>query len=212
LQFEPALGKLTAFHAVSRPAMHTTPISLLERVRQPADQEAWSRFVELYTPLLFHWTCRAGLSEHDAADLVQDVFLLLLKELPKFEYQPQKSFRAWLRTVMHHRWQERLRRRSERPVGCAEERLTELPARDGAELFDLVGEEEYRNQLVAHALRLMQTDFEEQTWRACWEFVVSGKPAAQVAREMNLTPKAVYMAKARVLQRLRQELAGLIDD
>jgi RNA polymerase sigma-70 factor (ECF subfamily) len=192
--------------------MHTTPISLLERVRQPADHEAWTRFVELYTPLLFYWSCRAGLSEHDAADLVQDVFVLLLRELPKFEYQQQRSFRAWLRTVLHHRWQERLRRRSERPIGDQESRLAALEARDASQPFDLIGEEEYRQQIVAQALRLMQTDFEEQTWRACWEFVVSGKPAAQVAQELNMTTKAVYMAKARVLQRLRQELAGLMDD
>ena len=192
--------------------MHTTPISLLERVRQPADHEAWARFVELYTPLLFQWCCRAGLSEHDAADLVQDVFLLLLKQLPRFEYQQEKSFRGWLRTVLHHRWQERLRRRTERPIGDHDQRLAALAARDVAQPFDLLGEDEYREALVTHALRLMQTDFDERTWRACWEFVVSGKPAAQVAQELKLTTKAVYMAKARVLQRLRQELAGLMDE
>ena len=72
-------------------------------------------------------------------------------------------------------------------------------------------EEDYRRQLVARALQLMQADFQPATWRACWELVVHGRPAREVAAELGLTPNAVYLAKARVLARLRQELAGLWD-
>src|SRR5438552_1694044 len=66
--------------------MHTTSISLLERIRQPAEREAWGRFVELYTPLLYYWACRLGMQESDAADLVQDVFAVLVQKLPVFTY------------------------------------------------------------------------------------------------------------------------------
>jgi RNA polymerase sigma-70 factor (ECF subfamily) len=79
--------------------MHTTPPSLLERLRQPAEQQAWERFVELYTPLIYYWAHRVGLEGHDAADLVQDVFTVLVQKLPEFHYDPQKSFRSWLHTV-----------------------------------------------------------------------------------------------------------------
>ena len=79
--------------------MNTTSFSLLERLRQPSDSAAWDRFVELYTPLLFYWGRRAGLQSADAADLVQDVFEVLLHKLPEFQYDRQKSFRSWLRTV-----------------------------------------------------------------------------------------------------------------
>ena len=79
--------------------MNTTSFSLLERLRQPSDSAAWDRFVELYTPLLFYWGRRAGLQSADAADLVQDVFEVLLRKLPEFQYDRQKSFRSWLRTV-----------------------------------------------------------------------------------------------------------------
>src|SRR5207302_9807265 len=67
-------------------SMLSTSVTLLERVRQRDDQAAWERFVALYTPLLYRWAQRAGLADQDAADLVQDVFVLLMKELPSFEY------------------------------------------------------------------------------------------------------------------------------
>src|SRR5438552_17277524 len=90
---------LPAIHVRDR-SMYTTPVSLLERLHQPAADEAWQRFVKLYTPLLYHWACRVGLQGADAADLVQDVLTLLVQKLPEFKYDSQKSFRAWLRTVM----------------------------------------------------------------------------------------------------------------
>ena len=73
--------------------MDTTSVSLLERLRQPADQQAWERFVRLYTPLLYHWARRLGLSSEDAADLVQDVLARLVAQLPQFTYDPGKRFR-----------------------------------------------------------------------------------------------------------------------
>ena len=76
-----------------------TPASLLERLRQPAPESARTRFVQLYTPLLFFWARRLGLRDADAADLVQDVLTLLVRNLPEFSYDRNRSFRAWLRTV-----------------------------------------------------------------------------------------------------------------
>src|SRR5579871_5849244 len=98
--------------------MHDTPASLLERLRGPTDQAAWVRFTHLYTPLLFHWAGRLGLRPDDAADLVQDVLATLVRELPRFEYDRDRSFRGWLRTVTLNRWRNSLRRRAE-PVFSA---------------------------------------------------------------------------------------------
>ena len=91
--------------------MQTTPPSLLERLRQPADEKAWQEFVDLYSPLLYQWARRAGLQEHDAADLLQDVFAHLLRKLPEFEYDRHKSFRGWLRTTTLNLWRDGCRRR-----------------------------------------------------------------------------------------------------
>jgi RNA polymerase sigma-70 factor (ECF subfamily) len=187
--------------------MNSTPTTLLERLRLPEPHDAWERFVKLYTPLLFCWARGIGLQDADAADLVQDVFTALLQRLPEFTYDRHKSFRAWLRTVTVNKWRETQRRTAHGPV-TGVENLAELA---GAAPDDGFWEEEYRNHLVGRALDLMQTDFEPATWQACWEFVVSGRPAAAVAAELGTTVDVVYNAKSRVLRRLRQELDGLLD-
>jgi RNA polymerase sigma-70 factor (ECF subfamily) len=188
--------------------MDTTSASLLVRLRQPEDRAAWNRFVELYTPLLYHWARAAGLQESDAADLVQEVFVLLLRKLPDFSYNRQRSFRAWLRTVTLNKWRERCRRAT---VPTAEDHgvaiETVADAEDGvAQLW----EAEYKQFLFRQALQIMQSDFQPHTWKACWEVVVEGRSAADVAAEFGLSVAAVHMAKFRVLCRLREELDGLL--
>lgn len=188
--------------------MQTTPISLLEKLRGPANQQAWQEFVDLYTPLLYQWARRAGLQDQDAADLLQDVFTTLFQKLPEFHYDRNKSFRGWLRTVTFNQWRDSCKRRGRRQLGNNGVALGELPA---AESFGDVTENEYRQNLVGRALELMRAEFQPNTWRACWEFVVRGRPAAEVARELGITENAVYIAKSRVIRRLRQELHGLLD-
>jgi RNA polymerase sigma-70 factor, ECF subfamily len=185
-----------------------TPASLLERLRLPAEPAAWARLVELYTPLLYSWSRRLGLQAQDAADLVQEVFTVLVVKLPEFRYDPQKSFRAWLRTVLLNKWRNRQRRHAGAPLEAAG---VPLPDRAGADAPDAFGDAEYRQRLVGRALHLMRAEFQPATWKACWEFVAEGRPAAEVARELGVTVNAVYLAKSRVLRRLREELEGLLD-
>jgi RNA polymerase sigma-70 factor (ECF subfamily) len=187
--------------------MHTTPVSLLERLRRRGEPDAWDRFVELYTPLLYYWARRVGLQESDAADLVQEVFTVLVQKLPEFSYDRSKSFRAWLRTVTLNKWRERQRRAgSRREEGAGA--LSGLADPDPAEaLWDA----EYRQQLVRRALEVMQGEFQPATWKACWSVVVEGRPVADVAAELGLSPGAVRSAKFRVLTRLRGELTGMLD-
>jgi RNA polymerase sigma-70 factor (ECF subfamily) len=186
--------------------MQSTPVTLLERLRRPGDGAAWSQFVHLYTPLLYAWACRAGLSENDAADLLQDVFATLLRELPRFEYQPGKSFRAWLRTVLLNRWRTLQRRRAPRSV--PPEQLDAVP---GPVEPDLPGEAEERRELVRRALALIEGEFAPATWQAFRQCAVLGRRAAEVAAELGLSANAVYLARARVLRRLREQLTGLVD-
>jgi RNA polymerase sigma-70 factor (ECF subfamily) len=187
--------------------MNTTPVSLLVRLRQPDSGAAWQRLVELYTPLLFYWARRLGLQDADAADLVQEVFAQLLGQLGSFEPRPGKRFRGWLWTVTANKHRERARRRAARPETVSAD-LDETPAPGGGDTTD---DAEYQRYLVDRAMQLMQAEFEPATWRACWEFVVNGRPAAAVAAELGLSANAVYLAKSRVLRRLREELDGLLD-
>lgn len=188
--------------------MLDTSASLLKRLRDPSADKAWQRFVELYSPLLFCWARRVGLQESDAADLVQDVFALLLKKLPEFQYDPNKSFRGWLRTVALNRWREMVRQHGRVPRTTDAVPLDDLPDPDVDEPF---WEHEYRQHLARRLLEVIRSDFEPTTWRACWECVVNGRTAADVGEECHLTPGAVRAAKFRVLCRLRRELDGLVD-
>jgi RNA polymerase sigma-70 factor (ECF subfamily) len=188
--------------------MDATPPSLLERLRNPTESNTWHYFVALYTPLLYKWARGRGLQEADAGDLVQDVLVVLLRKLPEFRYDPSKSFRAWLHTVALNCWRDRERRKASRPIEGGAEGLALPVVPDSAEEF---AEAEYRDYLFRRALELMQADFNPTTWKACWEHVVSGKTAAEVASELGITPGAVYVARSRVLARLRQELLHLID-
>ena len=92
--------------------MTSTSESLLLRLQRPDDQLAWSRFVQLYTPLIFFWARKTGLQTADAADLVQDVLTLVFQKLPTFQYDAAKSFRGWLRTITLNKFREHRRRKS----------------------------------------------------------------------------------------------------
>jgi RNA polymerase sigma-70 factor (ECF subfamily) len=186
--------------------MNTTSVSLLEQLRQPGAQDAWKAFAQLYTPLLFHWARRLGLQEQDAADLVQDVFAVLVQKLPEFAYDRHKSFRAWLRTITLNKWRDSRRRAPHLSLGAGEDAEPTVFSDP-----DVFAEKEYREHVVRRALDLMQTDFEPTTWRAFWEHGICSRPAAIVAAELGLTVGAVYAAKVRVLDRLRKELQGLLD-
>lgn len=186
--------------------MDSTSPSLLVRLRVPTDAAAWERFVELYTPLLMRWCKRFGMTESDAADATQDVLLQAIRTLPSFEYDRTRSFRAWLKTVLANVWrkQQRGRLRGRSPDGDAD--LAESPP--AGDPFDEV---EHRSYLVRRALKIAEQDFEPTTWKACVEFVMQGRPAADVARDLGISANAVYLAKSRVMRHLRVELDGLLD-
>jgi len=187
--------------------MNTTSVSLLQKLRHEAPgNEVWVRFVHLYTPLLFYWARKLGMRDSDAADLVQDVFAILVQKLPSFEYDDQKGFRNWLRTVLLNKWRNHLRATARMVSDNGD--LGMLPDRADPDAFT---EAEYREHLLSHALEFMRNQFPPKTWKACWEHVVMDRPAAEVAAELNISVGTVYVAKSRVVSRLRKEMAGLFD-
>jgi len=187
--------------------MNTTPVSLLERLRESVDQDAWTRFVDLYTPLIYSWGRKVGLQADDAMDLVQEVFTILVQEMPKFVYDPNHRFRAWLKTVTLNRWREKRRRAGVRPDAGTISLTDDIASPDGSDAF---WEDEYRQHLVHRAIKLMESDFSPAAIQACLQ-VAYGRRVAEVAQELGLTAGAVCAAKCRILNRVRQELAGLLD-
>jgi RNA polymerase sigma-70 factor (ECF subfamily) len=179
----------------------------LLRLKRPGDNDAWLRFVDLYTPLLFFWARQNGVRSPDDSDFVQDVFVTLVEKLPRFEYDRDKSFRGWLHTLVLNKWRDRCRRMV--PVGVPFD--GEIAENTGPDVADIFCQQEHDKYLAARALEIMQAQFPEKTWKACWEFVVRNRPAQEVAAELGIAESSVYVAKCRVIRRLREELAGMLD-
>ncbi len=189
-------------------ALDSTSVSLLRRLHSDDREIAWERFVELYAPLIYHWTLKTGLSGHDAADCVQDVLATLVEKLRTFKYDPSKSFRAWLRTVTRNKCRDAMRKRATIAQGAVPLNPEDAASPNDTELFT---DRDYQLYVVQRAMEVMQAEFETSTWQACWSQVIEGKSAAEVAQQLNLSENAVYLAKSRVLRRLRDELEDLLD-
>ena len=186
-------------------APSSTSLSLLERVKSQ-DQEAWRRLVQLYGPLLLYWAARQGFGGTDAEDLVQEVLMKLVRELPTYEQHEGQSFRGWLFRVTVNQCRDFRRRKANRPLP-GDEGLSGVSAPCAPEL----GEAEYRRLLVRRGLELIRADFSDTTWAAFTRLALEGRPAAEVAAELKVSRSAVHQARYRVLARLRQELDGLLD-
>jgi RNA polymerase sigma-70 factor (ECF subfamily) len=180
--------------------MSASPGSLLQRLQQSGDRAAWERLVDLYSGHLFLWACRAGLPGEQAGELMRKVFADVAARLPEC----RGGFRAWLRDLAHARRRELLLQKVPAGAGPVDLPATPLAA-------DALWEEEYLPSLLGPALDLVQGEFPAREWQACWGVVVEGRLADDVARELGITPADVQVAEARVLRRLRLELAGLLD-
>jgi RNA polymerase sigma-70 factor (ECF subfamily) len=189
-----------------------TSHSLLRRV-QTDDPAAWDRLIALYAPLVFQWCRDCGLREQDVADVFQEVFQAVVTHIGGFRKErPGDTFRGWLRTITRNKIHDHFRRRGREPEGVggteAQGLLAEVPAW-GASEEDSIASQAQEHGLFRRALQLIQQEFAERTWQAFWQTAVEGRPAAEVAAELSMSPGAVRVAKSRVLQRLREELGDV---
>ena len=186
--------------------MNSTSESLLIRLRSAQDNQAWSRFVDLYTPLIFFWARKTGLQTQDASDLVQDVLSLVFQKLPTFRYDKTQSFRGWLRTVTLNKHREHCRKKSIGAIATRQSELARL-AESAESIWDL----DYKQNLVAQALQLIEPEFRPATWAALREFVLTGASASELAQKHEVSVWTIYAAKSRLMIRLRSELEDLLE-
>ena len=187
--------------------MPTTSLTLLDRLKRPGQPDAWDRFVRLYAPLLLHWSRLQGFHDTDAEDLTQTVLVKLIRLLPGYERRDGQNFRGWLFTICRNECRDFRTRRGTRALPGADGLLTVT----AAPRTNAPEEAEYHRMLVHRALELVRPDFTPATWTAFTRFAIDGRSAPEVARELEITPNAVYLARNRVLTRVREELAGLLD-
>jgi RNA polymerase sigma-70 factor, ECF subfamily len=192
----------------------STSTSLVRGVRA-GQSDAWSRLVELYTPRVYRWCRDDGLSPDDAADVVQEVFAAVSRDIGAFRgLQPRGSFRAWLRSITRHRIIDHFRRRQRSPSALggenSQQALLQIPdSLDASETGDSTVEDD---AVWRRALAMVGAEFEDPTWRAFWRTVVEDESPAHVANDLRMTLPAVYKAKSRVLSRVRALLSELESD
>ena len=194
--------------------MLETSLSLLDRLRQSPDDADWSRLIEAYSPLLRAWLMRAEVQAADADDLVQEVLLVVHRELPKFEHNQRRgAFRNWLRQIVVHRlrnfWRSRGRLIAAGNDSQLEEQLKQLED-DGSQLSQR-WDREHNLAVARKLLELIESRFTESTRLVFRRLVVDGADADTVAAETGLSLNAIFTAKSRVLRELRRLGQGLLD-
>lgn len=203
---------MTADSANGRQGWATsTSRSLLSAARSD-EADAWRRLVHLYAPLAAAWCRRSGVAPQDIADVLQEVFAAVARNLDRFRKErPADTFRGWLATITRNKVRDYYRRRSEEPAGTggteATARLAQVldPLADDFDA-EAPADEVGSGTVLRRGLDAIRGEFHERTWQAFWGVVIEGRTAAEVGADLHMQPGHVRVAKSRVLQRLRQEL------
>jgi RNA polymerase sigma-70 factor (ECF subfamily) len=194
--------------------MFPTSKSLLERLRDRADDEAWHRLLSVYEPWLRGWLSRHDLQAADVEDMLQEILAVVSEKLPQFVHNGQPgAFRSWLRTILTNRVRHFLRGQRNRQAALPAEPLAGWldQLADPHSALSRQWDQEHDQQLVRRTLACIRAEFHPTTWQVFQMLVLEDRPAAEVALHFHLQPNAVYVAKSRVLARLREELCGLVD-
>jgi RNA polymerase sigma-70 factor (ECF subfamily) len=185
----------------------TTRLTLLARLRDIGDGQAWSEFVDLYAPLLYRLARRHGLQDADAADLTQDVLRAVVHALPRLAYDPARgSFRGWLFTVARNQVRKFANARRRQPQGSGSNGAAELLRQQPAPEEEAAWEQEYRERLFEWAAERSREHFRPATWQAFWLTYVEGKEPRTVGESLGMSVGAVYIARNRVLARIREQV------
>jgi RNA polymerase sigma factor (sigma-70 family) len=192
-------------------ALHTRP-SLLLRIRDGADADAWRTFMTIYAPIVYRYACRHGLQDADAADLSQEVMGKVSRAIRTFEYLPERGrFRDWLFTIVRQRLTlhyECVARRHEQLISSGElEYLRQSPEYPDADWSD-----EFNAQVLEVALDRARPHFEPSTWRAFERVWLENLSVAETAHELCQPIDFIYYAKSRVLKRVREEVQEIVED
>lgn len=191
----------------------TTSITLLGKLTDDQDQVAWSRFVDQYSPMIFHWCRRFGVQEKDAPDVTQEVMMKLLGTIKSFHYDPNKgNFRSWLKTITANLIRD-IQRKNRPDVGSGDSNVQNLlnsieHPKAFQELSEML-QRQYENELVAQANSIVKKRVLEKTWRIYEMAAIEQTPANQIATQIGVPIGEVYVAKSRVTKMLRMVVQEL---
>jgi RNA polymerase sigma factor (sigma-70 family) len=194
--------------------MSATSATLLERLRDTRDAEAWSRLNDLYAPLVRSWAERLGVRGADADDLVQDVLAVVVRRFPEFVHPERPgAFRGWLRAIAANcaRGAWRAKKFTAQAPGGTDFGSYLARLEDPADAMSREWDREHDVYVTRRLLERIKVDFEPKTWELFRRFFLEEEAVDAVAAACGTTPNAVYIAKSRVLARLREEAGGLLE-
>jgi RNA polymerase sigma factor (sigma-70 family) len=190
-----------------------TRASLLVRLRDGGDVGAWQEFVRLYAPIIYGFARKRGLQDADAADLMQDVLRSLASAVHRLEYDPVRgTFRGWLFTVTRNKVFNFLESRSRSVQGSGDSRMQQRLEQHADGDQSAEWEADYQRAMAAQAMERVKGEFQAATWEAFLQTTVEGRAPAQVSARVGLSVGAIYVAKSRVIARLRQEIERMQED
>jgi RNA polymerase sigma-70 factor (ECF subfamily) len=179
----------------------TTRSSLLFRLRETGDDDAWTQFARLYAPLVYHYARRQGLQEADSADVTQEVLRAIMTAADRLgEIHRRGSLRSWLFTVAHHKVHDY--RKRARLHGRVLAEVARQPDRAEEDQW----ERDYRQRLFNWAAEQVRAGCAVRTWQAFARTAIDGRPAPEVAGELGMSVAGVYLAKSRVMARLKEQI------
>jgi RNA polymerase sigma factor (sigma-70 family) len=198
-----------------------TQPSLLVRIRDANDHLAWHRFVEVYAPPLYQYGRRQGLQDADASDLTQEIFRRVVRAMGSLDYNRQQgTFRGWLFTLTRNCYRNYLASATHRAktdgkaIGGSgyHQLLDQIPDSNTADTLadnSRLWDEQYEHHLLEVASANIRENFAPNTWQAFWQTAVVGKSPQEVACELEMSVGSVYVAKSRIVTRLKQEIEQL---
>jgi RNA polymerase sigma-70 factor (ECF subfamily) len=188
----------------------STRMSLVVRIRNPRDDRAWSEFVAVYEPVIFKMAKRRGIQDADAREIVQEVLMSVAAAIDRFDTESTGSFRGWLSRITRNATIDRLRSATAKhervDASGARQRLEELAIADSLEKLspEAEFEQDRRQQLFRWAAAEVRQRTGEKNWIAFWKTAVEGGTIANIAIELDISEGAVYVARCRILKRIRQ--------
>ena len=189
--------------------------SLLVRLCNLQDQQSWDEFYAVYQPLVFRMARSQGFQDADASELTQEVFVAVASAIDRWDPDPKRgSFRGWLFRIARNLMINWVAYRRRHPGGTGNSDVHKLLAEqpdphDQDQEDSAVFDGEYKRQAFAWAAEQIRKEFREITWQAFWLTSVEDRPIAEVAETLGISPGAIYIARSRVMARLREKVETL---